>query len=232
MTSKLILFILIVYSGSAFGQTISFSYHGQRHDMRAVPYIPYTIKWTDHVFGVSTYQLSYNQKISKCIGLGLGFGYELSKTTTGLNPDLLNLNYLPLVDRYRKFLVLVPVEFNYPLRNGFSVGLQILTSVGFNRSFLFTRNLDRPNPTYSLKNFFLNDFEFISHIEYKYKKISFRAGYRMFHVKRVDDAIFFKEYFDMVSTLKDTDVYNKVVDMYNPFKLVFSIGYSFKYGSQ
>ena len=76
MTSKLILFISIVYSGSAFGQTISFSYHGQRHDKRAVPYIPNTDSWTDHTFGIKTYQLTYMYHLKNNFNFGIGVGYE------------------------------------------------------------------------------------------------------------------------------------------------------------
>lgn len=228
MNIKFAVLLFMVFTGPAFGQTVRFSYHGQRHDMRAVPYIPYTEGWTDHVFGVSTYQLTYQHRIFNHFNVGLGIGYELSKTTTGLNPDLLNLRYLDLIDRYRKFLIYLPVEYKYPLGKGFSLGLEVLSGFGFNRSFMFTRNLHRPNPVYKLDNFFFNDCEFISFIEYRINRISLRAGYRLFHVKRVDDAIFFQEYFDKVRTLKETDVYRKDVDMYNPLKLVCSIGFSFK----
>lgn len=215
----------VLFSSIGYCQTISMTMSGQRHDFRAVPTIPHTKKWTDHVFGVKTYQLTYTHHLKNNINFGLSFGYERSITPTGLNPDIFQLNYLPLIDRYIKYLILIPLEYNHPLKIGFSVGLQILPGFGTYRSFTSTRNLDMANLKYYQNIFYFNDCEFIPFVEYKYKKISFRLGGRIFHLKRVDDAIFFKEYFEQVNTYVETDVYTKKVDTYNPFKLFFTVGY-------
>ncbi|MFZ1704285.1 MAG: hypothetical protein WAT79_08055 [Saprospiraceae bacterium] len=221
----------VLVSNIVYCQTISMTISGQRHDFRAVPTIPNTEKWTDHVFGVKTYQLTYTQHLNNNINIGLSLGYERSITPTGLNPEIFHLNYLPLIDRYIKYLILIPIEHNHPIKKGFSIGLQILPGFGTYRNFTSTRNVDMANLKYYLNGFYFNDCEFMPFVEYKNKKISFRLGGRIFHLKRVDDAIFFKEYFERVNTHIETDVYTKRVDMYNPFKLFFTVGYRISCGS-
>jgi hypothetical protein len=222
------LHVMFLFAVCGYSQTLSLTLSGQRHDLRAVPYIPYTESWTDHTFGVRTYQLTYMQHLNNRINFGLSVGYERSITPTGLNPELFNLRGIPIIDRYVKYLIFIPVEYSLPLKKGFSIGLQMLTGFGTYKSFGSTRLLDLENLKYYQNGFYFNDCEFIPFVEYKINRVSIRLGGRIFHVKRVDEAIFFKEYYDRVNTLVDTDVYTKNVDTYNPFKLFFTVGYRFQ----
>ncbi|MBK6363857.1 MAG: hypothetical protein IPN49_13905 [Saprospiraceae bacterium] len=210
------------------GQVLTFTISGQRHDFRTVPDVPFIESWTDHTFGVKTYQLTYMYHLKNNFNFGIGVGYERSITPTSLNPEIFGLNRLTTFDRYIKYLIFIPIEYNLPLKKGFNIGLQMLPGFGTYKSFASTRDLDLANFKYYQNGFYFNDCEFVPFVEYRYKKVSLRLGGRIFHLKKVDDAIFFKEYFDKVKTQVETHVYTKNVDIYNPFKLFFTFGYRFQ----
>jgi hypothetical protein len=225
-----ILKILIIIDG--YGQAISVGNQIQRHDYRTVIDNRIVKPWAKDIIGVNTYYISYTTKLKSKLNLGIGLGYEIATTPAQLKSTLIN-NFNDIkngiaINRYVKNLIFIPIEYTEPLNKRFQIGIQLMLGFGFHREFGNTKIIPQQRSILNIATIFYNDLELNPFIRIKFNKINIDIGARLIHFKRVDDAIFYREFFDQWDTVVDTKIYSKPIDMYNPLKLNLTLGYTFK----
>lgn len=213
------------------GQSIHIGAQFQRHDYRTVIDNQIVKPWAKDFIGVNTYYISYNTNLSSKLNLGIGYGYEIATTPAKLKSTLLNksndIKNGITINRYSKNLIFIPIEYTEPLNKRFQIGLQLMLGFGFHREFGNTKIIPQQRSILNIASIFYNDLEVNPFIRIKFNKVNIDFGVRAIHFKRVDDALFYKEFFDEWDTVVDTKIYSKPIDMYNPLKLNLTIGYTF-----
>jgi hypothetical protein len=227
----LIFIIYFVLEIPCRGQSIHIASQFQRHDFRTVIDNRIVRPWAKDFIGINTFNINYQTKLSSNLDIGLGYGYEISTTPAQLRSTLISefndiKNGIP-INRYFKHLIFNKVEFILPISKKIHLGSQSLMSFGFHRAFNNTKIIPK-QANININEIFYNDVEISPFIRIIFSRINFDFGLRVIHFKRVDDAIFYKEFYDKWDTVIDSKIYNKLIDMYNPLKLNFSLGYTFK----
>jgi hypothetical protein len=211
--------------------SFSFNLSSQSHDLRSVIDNRLSNHWTNDMLGVHSTYLILNKKISQSLTIGVGGGIEYSTTYSGLRASLVGketekIKDIP-INRYIKYLGVIPFEYKRKLTNNLDVGLQLICSFGVYRKFKNTR-LVSGNTNFSKSGLFYNDLEFNPFLSKSWSRLTICFMIRAFHLKRVDDAIFFKDFHEKWKTRVETDVYEKNVDIYNPLKISLSFNYKIK----
>lgn len=228
----LLIIIKILINIDCDGQAIHIGTQIQRHDYRTVIDNRIVKPWAKDLIGVNTYYISYNTNLTSKLNLGLGWGYEIATTPADLKSTLVNnsndVKNGISINRYIKHLIFIPFEYLVPINKKIQIGFQSMAGFGFYRKFGNTKIIPQQLSVLAISKLFYNDLEVNSFIRFKINKINIDLGARLFHFKRVDEAIFYKEFFDKWDTVVDTKIYNKPIDMYNPLKLNLTVGYTFK----
>lgn len=118
---------------------------------------------------------------------------------------------------YTTDLLEIPIDFKYMILPKVSMNLGIIPMFRFHQNI--TAGSLPPNSTYLFKP---HAIEFYTGLEYNLKRINISLSYRWINLKKIDPVFSLENSF-----INDNpNYYDEGVDLYNPVKLRFSVGYS------